>query len=177
MAKNLQRRHYKNTFFEIDGETIGSQGIEKSFQMAKVCLPIRRTHMGVVHVCKHTFQTVRGAVHHSLKSLCCVRKPKWSEHILKEAKWRDNHRFWDVCDCNRDLVITLEKVNFFLNDATMRAIGKVLHASLMVKGSQQIEMAINPTRSPGSIFFANHVCKGEAVVILNGEQCWQIPNV
>jgi hypothetical protein len=102
----------KTHFFYIDGETIGGQGIEKSSQMAKLCLPVRRTHTGVIHVCKHTFQTARGAVHHSLKSLCGVRQPKWSEHILKQAKWRDNRCFWDVCGCNRDLVITLEKVDF-----------------------------------------------------------------
>jgi hypothetical protein len=40
VAKNLQRGHCKNTFFKIDGKTIGGQGIEKSFQMAEVCLPV-----------------------------------------------------------------------------------------------------------------------------------------
>ncbi len=43
----------KNAFFKIDGETIGGQGIEKSFQMKKVCLPVKRTYTRVVHVCKH----------------------------------------------------------------------------------------------------------------------------
>ncbi len=55
VAKNLQTGHCKNTFFEIDGKTIGGQGIEKNFPMEEVCLPVRRTHTGVVHVCKHTF--------------------------------------------------------------------------------------------------------------------------
>jgi hypothetical protein len=90
VAKNLQRGHSKNTFFEIDGETIGGQGIENSFQMAELCLPVQRIHRGDVHVCKHTFQTVRGAVHHSLKSLRGIRQPKWREQILKQGKWRDN---------------------------------------------------------------------------------------
>jgi hypothetical protein len=45
----------KNAFFKVDGETIGSQSIENSFQMKKVCLPVRRTYMRVVHVCKHPF--------------------------------------------------------------------------------------------------------------------------
>jgi hypothetical protein len=96
---------------EIDGEIIGGQGIEKSFQM-EVCLPVQRTHTGVVHVCKHTFQTVSGAVHHSLKGLCSVRQPKWNEQIFKQDKWSDNRRFWDVSGCNRYLVITLDKANF-----------------------------------------------------------------
>ncbi len=55
VTKNFQRGHCKNTFFKIDGEAIGGQGVEKSFQMVEVCLPVRRTHTGVVHVCKHTF--------------------------------------------------------------------------------------------------------------------------
>ncbi len=61
----------------------------------------------------------------------------------------------------------------------MQAIGKVLHASLRVhvQGSHQIKTAIIATRLPGSIFFGNHLCKGEAMGILNCEQCWQIPNV
>ncbi len=55
VTKNFQRGHCKNTFFKIDGETIGGQGIEKSFQMVEVCSPVQRTHTRVVHVCKHTF--------------------------------------------------------------------------------------------------------------------------
>jgi hypothetical protein len=46
------KRALQSIFFELDGETIGGQGIEKSFQMEKVCLPVLRFHMGVVHVCK-----------------------------------------------------------------------------------------------------------------------------
>jgi hypothetical protein len=80
--------------------------------MAEVCLPVQRTHAGVVHVCKHTFQTVSGMVHHSLKGLCSIRQSKWCEKILKQAKWHDNRRFFFyICGCNRDLVITLDKVN------------------------------------------------------------------
>ncbi len=94
------------------GETIGGQGIEKGFQMKEVCLPVQRTQMGVVHVCKHPFKTVSGAVHHSLKSLYSVRLPKWHEQILKQAKCYDNLCFWVVCGCNRDLVITLDKVDY-----------------------------------------------------------------
>ncbi len=113
VAENFQRGHCKNAFFKIDSMTIGGHGIEKSFQMEKVCLPVRRAYMGVVHVCKHPFQTVNGAVHHALKGLCSIRQPKRHEQILKLAKWHDNCRFWDVCNCNRDLVITLDKINFF----------------------------------------------------------------
>ncbi len=75
VAKNFQRGHCKNTFFKIDGETIGGQGVEKSFQMAEVCLPVRRTYSGVVHVCKHTFHTVCGAVHHSWKVCAALDSP------------------------------------------------------------------------------------------------------
>jgi hypothetical protein len=99
-------------FFKIDGKTTGGQSVEKNSQMTEVCLPVRRTYTGVVHVCKHTFQTFCGAVHHSLKGLCSVREPKWRERLLKQAKWHDNRRFLDVCDCNRDLVITLDKIDF-----------------------------------------------------------------
>jgi hypothetical protein len=53
--------------------------------MEEVCLPVQRTHMGVVHLCKQPFQTICGADHHTLKSLCSVRQPKWSEQILKQA--------------------------------------------------------------------------------------------
>jgi hypothetical protein len=96
VAKNFQRRHFKNSFFKIDSETIGGQRVEKIFQVAEVCLPVRGSYMGIVHVFKHTFQTLCGEVHHSLKGLCSVREPKWHEQILKQAKWRDNPRFWDV---------------------------------------------------------------------------------
>ncbi len=98
--------------------------------------------MGIADVCKYTFQTVSGAVHHSLKSLRSVRQPKWREQILKQAKWCDNRRFWDVCGCNRDLVITLDKIDFLKNIATMQAIRKVLHVwqRLLVWGCHQVEM-------------------------------------
>jgi hypothetical protein len=89
VSKNFQRRGCKNAFFEINGETIGGLSNEKSLQMAEVCLPVRRTDTLVVHVCKHTFQTIRGAIHHSLKSLCGVGQPKWGEQILKQAKWQN----------------------------------------------------------------------------------------
>ncbi len=93
----------KKTFFKIDGETSGGQGVEKSFQIAEVCLPVQRTHTGVVHVCKHTFQTVCGAVHHSLKGLCrktrgsAVRVPRM--HLL--LQW------------NRVLLLALSCYNMF----------------------------------------------------------------
>jgi hypothetical protein len=96
VAKNFQRTHCKNAFFKIDGETIGGQSIEENFQVAEVCLPVRRSNTGIVHVCKYTFQTLCGAVHHSMKGLCSVREPKWREHILKQGKLRDNRRFWDI---------------------------------------------------------------------------------
>ncbi len=80
--------------------------------MAEGCLPVQRSHTGVVHVCKHAFQTICGVVHHLLKSLCSVRQPKWHEQILNQAEWHDNCRFWDVGGCNRDLVITLDIVDF-----------------------------------------------------------------
>ncbi len=136
------KREMQNTFFEIDGETIGGQGSRKRFQMEEVCLPVRRTHMRVIHVCKHVqrthtrvihvckhiFQTVSGVVHHPLKGLCSVRQPKQHEQILQQAKLHDNHHFWDVCSCSRDLVITLDKFNFWKNIATIQAVGKVLSA-------------------------------------------------
>jgi hypothetical protein len=60
---------------------------------------------------------------------------------------------------NRDLVITLHKMDFWKNVATMQAIGKVLNVwqRVLVRGCHQIEMAIIATRSRGSIFFGNHV--------------------
>ncbi len=109
--------------------------------------------------CKHTFQTVSVAVHHSLKSLCSVRQPKSSEQIFKPAKWRYDCSFWDVCGSNRDLVITLDKINFWKTIATMQAIGKVLHVwqRVLLRGCHQTETMIIATRLPGSIFFGHHV--------------------
>jgi hypothetical protein len=78
VAKNFQRRHCKDTFFKIDAETIGGQNVEKNFQVAEVCLPVRRSYAGVVHVCKHTFQTLWilcGAVHNSLKVCAGLESP------------------------------------------------------------------------------------------------------
>jgi hypothetical protein len=60
VAKNFQRRHCKNEFLKIDGKTISGQRVEKNFQMAEVCLPVQRTYTGVIHVCKHIFQTFCG---------------------------------------------------------------------------------------------------------------------
>jgi hypothetical protein len=45
-------------------------------------------------------------------TLCGVGQPKWHEQILKQAKWHDNCHFWDVRRRNRDLVITLDKIDF-----------------------------------------------------------------
>ncbi len=78
-------------------------------------------HTGVVHVCKHPIQTANG-VYHALKGLCSVRQPKQCEQILKQAKWPDNRHIGDVCGCNRDLVITLDKINFLKNVATMQTV-------------------------------------------------------
>ncbi len=44
--------------------------------------------------------------------VCEALDPKWLEQILKQAKWHVSRRFWDVCGCNRDLVITLDKIDF-----------------------------------------------------------------
>jgi hypothetical protein len=85
VAKNFQGGDCKNAFLKVDGKAIGRQSIEKIFQMKKVCLPVWRTHMRVIHVCKHTLKTISNAVHHSLKSLCSVRQSKWREQILKQA--------------------------------------------------------------------------------------------
>ncbi len=158
VAKNFRGWDCKNAFFKVDGETIGSQSVEKSFQM-KVCLPLRRTHTRVIHVCKHPFQIINCAVHHVLKSLCGIRQPKWCEQILKQAKWRDNRHFWDVCGCNRNLVVTLDKIDFRKNVATMQTVWKALNVwqRVLVRGCHQTETMIITTRSPGSIFFGHHV--------------------
>jgi hypothetical protein len=42
--------------------------------------------------------------------------------IFKQAKWCYNRRFWFVCGCNRNLVITFDKINFWINIATMQTI-------------------------------------------------------
>jgi hypothetical protein len=91
-----------------------------------------------------------------------MRQPKWCEKILKQAKWRDNYHFWDFCDCDRDLVITLDKIDFLKNIATMQAVGKILHVwqRVLVRGCHQIETAIIATRPPRSVFFGNHVQRG-----------------
>ncbi len=51
-------------------------------------------------------------VHHSLKCLRSVGQPKMCEQIFKQAKRRNDCSFWDVLSRNRDLVITLDKINF-----------------------------------------------------------------
>jgi hypothetical protein len=65
VTKNFQVGDCKNAFLKVDGETIGGQSVEKSFRMKKVCLPICRTHTRVIHVFKHTFQTV------NVRSIMC----------------------------------------------------------------------------------------------------------
>ncbi len=119
VSKNLKRGCCKNTFFQINGEAIGGQSCEKSLQMAEVCLPVRRTDTWVIHICTHTFQTIHGAIHHSLKCLCGVGQSKRGEQIFEQTKWRNNCRFWDVLGRDTDLVITLDKINFWKNCATV----------------------------------------------------------
>ncbi len=80
--KELQKHIYPNWW-----RGHWRQSCEKSLQMAEVCLPVQRTDMWVVHICKHTFQTICGAVHHSLNCLCDIGQPKRGEQILKQAKW------------------------------------------------------------------------------------------
>jgi hypothetical protein len=48
-----------------------------------VCLLVHRAHTGVVHVCKHPFQTINVVVHHALKGLRSIRQPKRREQIIK----------------------------------------------------------------------------------------------
>jgi hypothetical protein len=144
----------------------------------EVCLPVRRNHTGVVHVCKHTFQTVRDAVHHLLESLCSVRQPKRHEQKLEQSKWCDNRCFWDVFGCNRDfLVITLDKIDFCKNVATMQAIGKVLHVwqRVPVRGCHQIETAIIAKVIRIHLFWAP-CARERPMVILNSKQCRRITN-
>ncbi len=80
--------------------------------MAEVCMPVWRTNSGVVHVCKHTLQTICGSVHHSLKSLSSIGEAKRCEKIFKQAKRGDDCSFWDVVNSNGYLVITFDKINF-----------------------------------------------------------------
>ncbi len=68
--------------------------------------------MQVIHICKHTIQTICGTVHHSLKLLCSIGQPKRGEKIFKQAKWRYDCSLWDVLGRDRDLMITLDKINF-----------------------------------------------------------------
>jgi hypothetical protein len=79
--------------------------------MVEVCLPVQRTYMLVIHICKHTFQTICGTVHHSLKCLCGVGQHKRDKQIFKQANWRYDCSFWDVLSRDRNLVITLDKIN------------------------------------------------------------------
>jgi hypothetical protein len=76
----------KMHFSRLMAKPLVAKALKKKFQVAEVGLPLRRPYTGVVHLYKHTFQTLCGAVHHSLKGLCSVREPKWREHILKLAK-------------------------------------------------------------------------------------------
>jgi hypothetical protein len=112
VAKIVWPRIYEDGTVKTHFSRLMARPLVSRDQMEKVCLPVRRTQTGVIHVCKHPFMTFNGAVHHALKGLCSVRQPKRHEQILKQAKWRDNCRFWDVCCCNRDLVITIDKINF-----------------------------------------------------------------
>ena len=86
VSKNFKRGGCKNTFFQVNCQTIGSQSIEKSLQVAEVCLPVRRANSRVIHVCKHTFQTICGSIHHSLEGLGSIGQAKGCEKILKQAK-------------------------------------------------------------------------------------------
>ncbi len=117
----------------------------------------RRTDVWDVHVCKHILHTICGTIHHSFKSLCSVGQPKWREQVHKQAKCHNYCRFWDGLGHNRDLVITLDKIEFWKNGATMQAVGNVLHVwqRILVRGCHQIETAVIPTRPPQSVFFGN----------------------
>ncbi len=59
-----------------------------------------------------TFETVQSAVHHALKSARVRQSKKRHKKVFKEAEWRDDPPFWDVCGSDRDLVVTLDKVDF-----------------------------------------------------------------
>jgi hypothetical protein len=61
---------------------------------------------------KPTFQTIRGAIQHSLKQLWGVGQPKRCEQLLQQAKRHNECCFWGILGLHRDLVITLDKINF-----------------------------------------------------------------
>ncbi len=141
--------------------------------MAEVCLPVRRTGTWVIHICKHTFQAIRGAILHSLKCLCGVGQPKKGKQILKQAKWCYNCSFWDFLGRDRDLVITLDKIDFEkivqpcrpLDRSCMFGKGYLSGVVTKFKWRKSPQGRHNPS-------FLGTMCKGEA----NGDfDLWTMP--
>ncbi len=170
-AKNFQGGDCKNAFLKVDGETFGSQRVEKSFQMKKVCLPVWRTHTRVIYVCKHTLKTVNCAVHHALKSLCSVRQSNWSEQILEQAKWHDTAIF------GMSVAATLDKINFRKTLQPCRPLEKsCMFGKGYLSGVWPNWEGKNRHKPTMIHLFWAPCAKGRPMVILNGEQCKWIPN-
>ncbi len=53
-----------------------------------------------------------------------IRKSKCREKILRQVKWRDNYYFWKAWGCNRNLMVTHDKINFQKNIATIQTVWK-----------------------------------------------------
>ncbi len=110
--------------------------------------------------------------------MCSIRQPKWHEQILKQAKWRDNCRFWDVFGSNRDLVIILDKVDFW---KTLQPCKPLVRSCMFGKGYLS---GLSPNLDGDNChkvarihLFWEPCAKGMPKVILNGKQCRQVPNV
>jgi hypothetical protein len=66
---------------------LAAKAVKKAFRWRRcVCLSRELTRESSMQtcICKHTFQTICDAVHHSLKRLCGVGQPKRSEQILEQ---------------------------------------------------------------------------------------------
>ncbi len=98
-TQNFQRWNGENTLFQVNGETIHSQSCEKLLQVNEVCLLIWGADPRVINIGKHLLQIADNTVHHALESLCGIGQPKWSDQILKQAKWRDN------CRCDKAIML------------------------------------------------------------------------
>ena len=66
----------------------------------------------VVQIHENATKALANHVHQSLKSLCGILETEWHLKKFIQAKWSDDGCFGNVVVVDRDLMITLNQINF-----------------------------------------------------------------
>jgi hypothetical protein len=101
----------KTHFSKLMARPLAAKAVKKASRWWR-CVSLSGEQTCELSMSENTPKTVSGEIHHSLKHLHGVGQPKRREQIFKQAKWCNDSSFWEVLSRNRDLVITLDKINF-----------------------------------------------------------------